>query len=195
MCSRKTLSEPRLAMGCSVAFHPLLVLLSILAGPVWVGEPQTSQLCSNGLEQRAQTHLCLLPSRSKEAVCPWIEQSWRWAFACSKEEALYGEGSGCNWAELSVSCFLLAWHLICSRDQVRMKLSIEAFAVAVSREASITYSRGFQKLFHKSMFEHRLGFVFPSPDAFRPLDIPFVWHFFRSENFWHSWCFYTSRKK
>lgn len=55
-----------------------------------------------------------------------------------------------------------------------MTLSIEAFAVAVLREACITYSCGFQKLSHKNMFEGRLAFVFPSPNAFHLLDILFV---------------------
>lgn len=55
-----------------------------------------------------------------------------------------------------------------------MASSIEAFAVVVSREASITYSCGFQKLSHKNMFEGRLVSVFPSPNAFHLLDILFV---------------------
>lgn len=93
-------------------------------------------------------------------------------FACSKEEALYGKGTVHHWTELCVSCFLLGWHLICSRDQVPVTLSIEAFAVVVSREACITYSCGFLKLSLKNMFECRL--VFPFPNVFHLLDILFV---------------------
>lgn len=68
-----------------------------------------------------------------------------------------------------------------------MTLPIEARAVAVSREACVTYSCGFQKLSRKNMFEGHLGFVFPSSNALHLLDILLVSHFFRSKHFWHSW--------
>lgn len=68
-----------------------------------------------------------------------------------------------------------------------MTSSIEAGAVAVSREACITYSCGFQKLSRKDVFEGHLVFVFPSSNAFHLLDILFVSHFFRSKHFWHPW--------
>lgn len=76
------------------------------------------------------------------------------------EEPLNGKGTVCNWAELSVSCFLLVWHLICSRDRALVTQSIDASAAAVPREACVTYSCGFRKLSHKDMSEGRLVFVF-----------------------------------
>lgn len=42
-----------------------------------------------------------------------------------------------------VSCFLLVWHLICSRDQALVTQPIDAFAAVVPREACMTYSCGF----------------------------------------------------
>lgn len=42
------------------------------------------------------------------------------------EEPLNGKGTVCNRAEPSVSCFLLGWHLICSRDGALVTQSIDA---------------------------------------------------------------------
>lgn len=44
-CSRKMLSELRLAVGCFVAFHLVLVLLNIRAERAEVRHPEPCQLC------------------------------------------------------------------------------------------------------------------------------------------------------
>ena len=75
------------------------------------------------------------------------------------EKALRVIGLSC------VSCFLLVWHLICSRDQALVTQPIDAFAAVVPGEACMTYSCGFQELSHKNTFEGRLVFVVPSVHA------------------------------
>lgn len=76
-----------------------------------------------------------------------------------------------------------------------MTLSIEASAVAVLREACITYSCGFQKLSRKNMFEGRLAFVFPSPNAFHLLRHPLCLSFLQKQKFLAFLVVYRKKKK
>lgn len=103
------------------------------------------------------------PSEDRSAGCPGTAQLWTGGFLQQRsplvERALRVIGLSC------VSCFLLVWHLICSRDQALVTQPIDAFAAVVPGEACMTYSCGFQELSHKNTFEGRLVFVVPSVHA------------------------------
>lgn len=95
-----------------MAFHSVLVLLSILAEHVATQGPASSGWTAAGTNA---SFAFLLQGTENADVSLLVA-----------EEPLNGKGTVCHRAEPSVSCFLLGWHLICSRDGALVTQPIDA---------------------------------------------------------------------